>query len=335
LIHNRQGHCEYFASALVLMLRSVGIPARMVVGFKGADWNPLSGYYHVRQLHAHTWVEVYLRPDQIPSGTFPQRQRTGPSGVPAEWEHGAWLRLDPTPGVGGQELLTSANEMPSFRQMLDYADYLWSTYVLSMDRRRQHERIFNPVKKGSEGFVAWFFDRRMWRKTFQNLGKILRGERIDDGGIWFHWRAGLLTVVALLLALGLYRLTSWAVRRLLHLDQRQSVEADETGLAQAEFYRRLETLLARQQLVRGATQTQREFAHQAAEHLASQSQTRLLASLPGRITDAYYQVRFGRLPLDNHEALAVEHALEELSASLAEANGAASAGGNGSVNGDH
>lgn len=326
LIHNRQGHCEYFASALVLMLRSVGIPARMVVGFKGADWNPLSGYYHVRQLNAHTWVEVYLRPDQIPDGTVPRGQPTG-QGVPGEWRHGAWLQLDPTPGMPGQTILANASELPSFRQMLDYADYLWSTYVLSMDRRRQHERIFSPVKKGSEGVVAWLLDRRMWRKTFQNLGKILRGERIDDGGIWFSWRAGLLTVVALLLVLGLYRLTSWVVRWAFRLDQKEAVEADETGLAQAEFYRRLEALLAEQHLVRSATQTQREFASEAEEHLASRLQTRSLAALPRRITDAYYRVRFGRLPLDNQEALAVEHALEELSASLSAGNGAAAANG--------
>jgi hypothetical protein len=321
LIHNRQGHCEYFASALALMLRSVGIPARMVVGFKGADWNPLSGYYHVRQLHAHTWVEIYLRPDQIPAGTFAADEVDRELGVPPDWQYGAWLRLDPTPGVAGGELLASSSKMPSLRQIFDYADYLWTSYVLSMDRRRQHERIFNPVKKGSEGFFAVLFDRRLWRKTFQNLGKILRGERIDDGGIWFSWHAGLLTVVSLLTLLALYKLTSWAVRRLFHLDQRQSIETGRTGLAEAEFYRRLEALLAQQQLVRGATQTQREFAHEATEHLAGRLPTRELAAIPKRVTDAYYQVRFGRLPLDNHEALAVEHALDELSAHLAVGNG--------------
>ena len=61
-----QGHCEYFATALTLMLRSQEIPARMVVGFKCDEWNPVGGYYQVRQLHAHTWVEAYLQPDQIP-----------------------------------------------------------------------------------------------------------------------------------------------------------------------------------------------------------------------------------------------------------------------------
>ncbi len=63
-----QGHCEYFATALTLMLRSQGIPARMVCGFKcdQNDWNSAGGYYQVRQLHAHTWVEAYLRPSQLP-----------------------------------------------------------------------------------------------------------------------------------------------------------------------------------------------------------------------------------------------------------------------------
>ena len=62
---HRVGHCEYFASALTLMLRSVGIPSRMVMGFKGGDWNDLGRFYQVRQLHTHAWVEAYLTREQV------------------------------------------------------------------------------------------------------------------------------------------------------------------------------------------------------------------------------------------------------------------------------
>ena len=48
------------------MLRSQGIPARMAIGFKGGEWNPLGMYYQVQQLHAHAWVEVYLNSEDIP-----------------------------------------------------------------------------------------------------------------------------------------------------------------------------------------------------------------------------------------------------------------------------
>ena len=78
LVNRKEGHCEYFASALTLLLRSVGIPARMVNGFKGGDWNELAEVLNVRQKHAHSWVEAYL-------------------GEPARAATPIWITLDPTP----------------------------------------------------------------------------------------------------------------------------------------------------------------------------------------------------------------------------------------------
>ncbi len=54
------GHCEYFASAMVMLCRSVGLNARMVTGYHGGDFNSISGLYVVRQKHAHAWAEVYV-----------------------------------------------------------------------------------------------------------------------------------------------------------------------------------------------------------------------------------------------------------------------------------
>jgi len=72
LFETRRGHCEYFASALAIMLRSVGIPSRLAIGFSLGDRNPVTGYYEVRRLQGHAWVEAWL----------PQR---------------GWLMLEPTP----------------------------------------------------------------------------------------------------------------------------------------------------------------------------------------------------------------------------------------------
>ena len=60
LVNRKKGHCEYFASALALLLRSIDIPSRMVNGFKGGDWNELTETMNVRQKHAHSWVEAYI-----------------------------------------------------------------------------------------------------------------------------------------------------------------------------------------------------------------------------------------------------------------------------------
>ncbi len=54
------GYCEYFASAMVMFCRSVGIPSRIVTGYHGGDYNPIAGYYIVRQKFAHAWVQVWI-----------------------------------------------------------------------------------------------------------------------------------------------------------------------------------------------------------------------------------------------------------------------------------
>ncbi|MEW8508243.1 MAG: DUF3488 and transglutaminase-like domain-containing protein [Candidatus Thiodiazotropha sp.] len=60
LFETKKGHCEYFASALAIMLRTQGIPSRLVTGFSATNQNPLTGYYDVYALDGHAWVEAYV-----------------------------------------------------------------------------------------------------------------------------------------------------------------------------------------------------------------------------------------------------------------------------------
>lgn len=60
LFEDREGHCEFFASALAVMLRTQDIPARLVTGFSATDRNPLTGYYEIRALDGHAWVEAWI-----------------------------------------------------------------------------------------------------------------------------------------------------------------------------------------------------------------------------------------------------------------------------------
>lgn len=60
LFVTRSGNCEYFAASLAVLLRSLGIPARVVNGFQRGEWNPYGGYFTVRQRDAHSWVEAHL-----------------------------------------------------------------------------------------------------------------------------------------------------------------------------------------------------------------------------------------------------------------------------------
>ncbi len=76
LLTRKTGYCEHYATAMVVLLRTAGIPARLVTGFLATEWNEFGGYYTVRQRDAHAWVEVY----------FPQS---------------GWITIDPTPPSPG------------------------------------------------------------------------------------------------------------------------------------------------------------------------------------------------------------------------------------------
>jgi protein-glutamine gamma-glutamyltransferase len=105
----RKGHCEYFASAMVLLLRSVGIPSRVVGGYAGGEWNELGRYFLVRQSDAHTWVEAWI-------------------------EDRGWVAFDPTPAALVQE---GASLRSRLVRMLDLMAYRWYYWVLDYDLGKQ------------------------------------------------------------------------------------------------------------------------------------------------------------------------------------------------------
>ena len=98
LLTRKTGYCEHYATAMVIMLRSVGIPARLVTGFLATEWNEFGGYYTVRQRDAHAWVEVY----------FPQS---------------GWITMDPTPpapeAIGASWWQSANSAMDSIRLKWD------------------------------------------------------------------------------------------------------------------------------------------------------------------------------------------------------------------------
>jgi transglutaminase-like putative cysteine protease len=91
LFKDKRGFCEHFASAFAVLMRLENIPARLVVGYRGADYNPYSDDYIVSQSNAHAWDEVWMPSDNLP---------------PATSKVGRWVRVDPT------ALVAMAGELP-------------------------------------------------------------------------------------------------------------------------------------------------------------------------------------------------------------------------------
>ena len=117
IFSERRGNCEYFASAMGVMLRMAEIPARLVAGYKGGIYNTSGGYYVVQEEKAHIWVEAW---DEEPK---------------------AWVRYDPTPiGVSSSAGLESYGFMAEY---LDVLDYQWSKLVVNYNWEVQADLLQN------------------------------------------------------------------------------------------------------------------------------------------------------------------------------------------------
>ena len=128
LFNVKTGHCEYFSTAMAVMLRTHGIAARVVNGFLPGEYNETAGAYTVRQSDAHSWVEVY----------FPETR--------------SWVTFDPTPSAGRVEPVHTglAAQLHKYAEAFEL---LWFQYVVGYDKQEQrslavslHNQIFDYTR---------------------------------------------------------------------------------------------------------------------------------------------------------------------------------------------
>ncbi len=189
---------------------------------------------------------------------------------------------------------------------------LWINYVASLNAKRQHQGIYEPLAAGVEAGVAHLTSVQVWQARLEaldnsRLGRFWYWYRRH----WFSWRGGLVAAGFSLSLVAVFLVAqrgagAWLRRRRRGSSRRT---ADPPVL---EMYRRLEAALNRLGLERLPSQTAQEFALVAGGELAERIEYRRIAHLPRRVVQAFHQVRFGGHPLDNQETEAVEHALHEL-----------------------
>jgi transglutaminase-like putative cysteine protease len=308
LVNNPYGHCEYFASALALMLRSQGIPARIVIGFRGGEWNSLGSYYQVRQLHAHAWVEMYLK--DIP------RRHAFASTIPFYRQPG-WLALDPTPAADEEEDETAVGELAArIKEWMNYGEYLWSNYIVDLNAKRQREGIYEPLAGLSESIAA-LFTRQFWTSDVPAFFKSL----VEGDGSGFlpmlrSWRGGLVVILLLLSATLAFRLRRPVLSGVRYLIRSSPVALRQPPGTSVAFYRRLEMLLKKHGMTRPAGQTQREFAVAVGGQLAENPVHAKASAVPKQIAEHFYRVRYGGVVLDKHDAERLERSLHQLAGAL-------------------
>ncbi len=300
--NNPRGHCEYFATALALMLRSQGIPSRVVMGYRCDEWDPQEQCFQVRQLHAHAWVEAFLDPTKVPQSLRSQN--------PRRWTYGGWLRLDGTPGDDLGSTAANSTTFGEWGARFHALQHYWERYIADMDRTKQQKSIYEPLRRFVRETASKLFSWRAWRELFSSAWHGLA--RLMQSGIMGKLLgAVLLIIIAGGLALAgwlVTRLAMWAWRRLFGRGGARSSQVR----ASVEFYHRFEQLAAQLGLLRRVGETPREFARTAGARLARTSGRPELSDRAVQVAEAFYSVRFGRQELPADVLLSIQMALEEL-----------------------
>jgi transglutaminase-like putative cysteine protease len=225
LFETRAGHCEYFASSMTVMLRTLGIPAREVNGFLPGEFNELGGDYIVRASDAHSWVEAY----------FPGS---------------GWMVFDPTPDAP----VVSATLFSRLSQLTDWAELTWNDWVISYDFAHQTvlaQTFQSKSHNWRELGAAWFAEKQ-WRMKDR-----LTRWQLRHGAFSFVLP---LILVALLVALRY----GWIERLLRELQIALVLRGKNAGAASSQIasrmYAEMLQLMGRHGYGRSETQTPFEFA---------------------------------------------------------------------------
>ncbi len=294
LLNRREGHCEYFASTLTLMLRAVGVPARLVSGFKGAELNGLRGTWEVQERFAHAWTEVWSE------------------------EHELWLTFDATPAAARSESVeTVSAKLGLWGRLRSSTTTIWQDYVVNVSLRQQQDRVYGPMREFFDKVVATV--RRLtssWQTLWSSVVYV-----ITHPSEWFSVTGGIVTFVLLaslaILGRGLLILLRWIrasgwIKWLAKSGQPQLMVA---------FYERFVRLTKPLGLQRRRTETPEEFALQVQNRLQSLAVSPGLVELPLHISRALYRVRYGGEILPAAELQDLELQLSALETALQPAKG--------------
>ncbi|TXT22148.1 MAG: transglutaminase, partial [Planctomycetota bacterium] len=324
LFNRKQGHCEYFASALGLMLRAVNIPARLVSGFKGGDQNASTGYFVVQGRHAHVWVEALL--------------------------NGRWRVLDATPASRSDSVKSLAPKSNLIRALADFCSDVWSHHIVGMSFNEQNSNVYMPLKELGAG--AWE-DLQSSFESFVILESTADGaarQRLQFvlGGV-----AVLLAVMTGLLLLAsrsnarngnrprwlasLLRFMTWLLpaensmnngdglrsrwsRWWSALLRRLRGESDEQRL-RVEFYERFLRLARSTGLEPLPAQTAREFVVATQPTWSDRLADGNGASIPAVVVTQFYRVRFGGELLSPDELQQLDAQLSQMEQHCRDRNG--------------
>jgi hypothetical protein len=286
LYDTHKGHCEYFAGAMTLLCQSLGMKARMCLGFRCDEYNSTPGadYYIVRQSHAHAWVEVLTK--------------------------NGWKSFDPTSESDAVEQARHAGTWQKIKHVFDYLQYAYGEAIITYSNEDRTNLIQNTesvmLQVSSRNPSRYDFGRRFQLDQLFASKKFLA---VFSGTLL---AAMGLMAAAVLLLICRYTLEQWRLRRRAERIGIASLpDEEQLRLArQLEFYDDLLSLLTRHHMIRQPQQTPLEFS-------------RSLLFLPAktyeairRLTELFYSVRYGHTELTPARQKHLESMIEKLEKEL-------------------
>lgn len=165
----KEGFCEHIASAFVVLMRALDVPARIVTGYQGGQMNAIDGYWTVHQSDAHAWAEVWI----AGRGWV----RVDPTGAVAPGRVGQLQRLQAPRGMLGtaMDAMVSPTLVQHLRTVWEAANNGWNQWVLNYTQTRQ----FDLLK--ALGFTA-----PSWQDLVRLLGLLICGAALA-GALWALW----------------------------------------------------------------------------------------------------------------------------------------------------
>ena len=223
LFERKKGHCEYFASSMAVMLRSLRIPSRMVTGFRTGEFNDLTGQYVVRASNAHSWVEAY----------FPG---TG------------WVSFDPTPAAS----LPTRSGWSRFQLYADAAASFWREWIINYDA--QHQRSLGQDAASNTRHLLDEIRRSVGQLHWALLRSARKAQkRITRSPV--HWMGGAFAAISFLLVL----INLGAILRLLRARRLRAHPDRAPRESAALWYEQMLRRMARHGWRKSPSQTPRDF----------------------------------------------------------------------------
>ncbi|MBK9165209.1 MAG: DUF3488 domain-containing protein [Acidobacteria bacterium] len=277
LFNVREGHCEYFATAMAVMLRTQGIATRVVNGFQRGEYNETADVFVVRQRDAHSWVEVYFPGEDV------------------------WVSFDPTPAAGQTGEAAAGGFTQSMRKYFEALEMLWIQYFVAFDSQEQRSLFASARKNISEANQA----ANSWlTSAYTALQEWWRNFRGDSGLAGTAYAIGVGAGVLLSTAMTVY-FVIFLFRRLRKSrfwSRFSSRLRREKQGDMVEFYARMQRILAEKGMIRAQDQTPLEFAYALGDPDVK------------NITEAYNRARYGSAELTSDENAAVEDSIARLEA---------------------